>query len=348
MNIFKKIKSGFTKMSNAVSNKWKSMSRKQKGVTIGVAGTAFVGVITITTLAIIFGLQKEPELPVPPVAEETIEINGVIKDKMEEVLDLEGTGNQEIMNEDTRDTAVQYVISTERDMETGLEHSYATLFVTYNYDTTYGDGEDQEVIKNCSTVAFRYKLTEEQIATINAGINGEDLTKLVEEGFASTPKENIEFIKNPTGRHMDDEDEYTLKEGIKKSLLSRTEEYVGYTENADITILAFHNDDENCEYNIVGVISEGANTEYFKISKGYSTRDELEQIRNEDIMNVCTGQSMEDKGFIVTPKTDASSEVVVVEINGAYYTMAMGSITANKYIVEQADQAVEQTTEPTR
>ena len=347
MKLWTKLKNGLSRMCASINAWWSAKSKKQKGIAIGVVGTVTVVIAAGITLAIVLN-QPEEQPVVPPVAEETIEIEGVIKDKIDDVLGLEGTGNESILNEDTRDTAVQYIISTEMNPETLEEASYATLFVTYNYDTTFGEGEEAETIKNTQTVGLRYKLTEEQVASINSGLTGEDLTKLIQEGFAATPKENIEFIKNPAGRELDDEDDYTLREGIKKSLLARTEEYVGYTENADITILAFQNDDENCSYNIIGVISEGANIEYFKFTKGYSSREELDQIRHEDIMNVCTGQSMEDKGFAVTTKSDASSEIVVVEINGAYYTMAMGSITANKYIVEQADQAAEQTAEVTR
>ena len=316
-----------------------------------VAGTCILAsTAVVITAAIVLPIvlinRGGEEQPIVPPTGDIPAINEVISDKMNSVLEDQGTGNEEIYNEDNRDTAVQYIVSTEKNMETGVDEAIATLFVTYNYETTLGEGEDAEQIMNSSTVAFRYRLTEEQVNAINGGLTGEELTKLIEEGFATA--ENIEFVRNPAGREMDDQDDYTLREGIKNSLLSRTEEYVGYTENADITIIACHNDDVNCTYNLIGIISEGANTEYFKISKAYSTREELEQIRNEDIMNVCLGQKMEDKGFTVSPKADATSEIVVVEINGAYYTMAMGSMDSPKHIIEQADQAVEQTADPAR
>ena len=335
-----------------IKNGWNNTVNWFKGHK--VAGTSIIAgalaVITVTTVGIVHLVKfnKEEPLPEQPPVIEIAGVNEVIKDKMEDVLVEQGTGNgnEEIFNEDNRDTAVQYVISTERNMETGVDESIATLYVTYNYETIFGEGEEAYTIMNSSTVAFRYRLTQEQVDAINGGLVGEDLTKLIEEGFATA--ENIEFVRNPSGREMDDDDDYTLREGIKKSLLSRTEEYVGYTENADITIISCHNDDVNCTYNLIGIISEGANTEYFKISKSYSTRAELEQIRNVDIFNVCTGQSMEDKGFTVTPKAEAASEVVVNEINGAYLTMAMGAMNSPKYVIEQADQAAEQTVEPTR
>ena len=81
-----------------------------------VAGTcAVVGAVSVVTVAIVLPivLNNEPEQPVVPPTEVVGQVNEVIKDKMDEVLTQQGTGNEEIFNEDNRDIDVQYVISTE-------------------------------------------------------------------------------------------------------------------------------------------------------------------------------------------------------------------------------------------
>jgi len=306
---------------------------KGKKIVIGVcAGLAVVAVIV--TFIVVSHFKKKGEDPVlpDPTPVVSIMINDDISDIMKNIFILEGAGNEAFYNETTRDKNVPFVIYVSEDKETGVSKTYGTFFVSYNSQEKVGEGEEQETIDLLHPAALTFELSQETIELINKPGTQEEIAIAVQKDFEAAAQNNkVGYNDNYHGLKMDDEQYASFIAGIRSSLLAQPESFVGYTEAAEISVISCYKDDSKNTCNVFGMISEGANSQYFMFNRSYATMKEFVEARNA-LKNMTKGQKVEDAGFTLTSQADLDNQILVFEIDGKTYTFKSGMVVAEPVI----------------
>lgn len=301
------------------------MTKKKKiiiGSTVGTAILIATGVVLLVTLT-----PEPTPTPGPNPIVETIEINEQLSKVLTAVINEQGTGNDKYLNEETRSEAVPYIIYNEIDLETGEIETYAMLYASYNYQKTFGQGEDAEVVDMLATKGFRIKLNQEQKDLVNSNSDAEVVKEAIVNAYMAEDA-NITYVDNPMSRAMEAEDYATLVLGIKASILNNAE-YIGFTDKCIVNVTDIYKNEDDSSYDVYGMVFEGDKVEFFEFKKTFKTMDEYIEAR-ESITDVAIGQTMEENGFVMSSPVDAKNAGTVNGIEGKYYSQKSWIISVPK------------------
>ena len=302
------------------------MGIKKKIIIIAVCGVlAITGVIT-AIVTLVKPNKEDPEIGTdePGIV---LNVGDNFHSKIESIYKTEGTGDELFYNETTRQEYTPFVVYVEADPETGEEKTYATFFLNYaDKETITENGEEKEV-DLLRTEALSIQLSAETIALLNKPGTQEEIIAAIQKDLDAKNNDEIQYINNYAGIELDDAERAALSDGIRNSLLAKPESFVGYTENATITLLNTYRDDQDGTYNVFGMITEGMNSQYFMFNRKINNMEEYLAARDA-LKSLVKGGKFEDVGYSITSQADLDNEIIVFEIDGKTYTYKSGMIVA--------------------
>ena len=330
---------GFKKVA---SDSWKFITG-HKWWFIGSAATLTIAGVLLTGLAFPGWMLKKNEQPQEPV-KPTTSIEIVIDRETGELVALQGTGNEKYINEANRNEVVSYFLSNEKNVETGLDESYASMYVTYTYEKTLGEGDAAQKVKMSTTKELKLLLNEEQVNALNVATSEEVPTLVC--GYFTAEDAPIVCVNEPIGMNIDDDSYYALCESIKEEI-AKSDEYVGFDEeNTTVVVTDVFNsvgseaDGTSPSLNIAGYVVNGENKKYFNFVNPYSTLVEYKEDRKE-LNELVDGASIIDCGFTLMGASDAELLMTSTGVNGE-------TKTKTGVMVVSRVQKEETITEPTK
>ena len=184
------------------------------------------------------------------------------------------------------------------------------------------------------TKGFRLKLNQEQKDLVNSNSNPEEVKEMIINAYMTKDAE-IKYIDNPKARAMEADDYCTLVQGIKASILNNAE-YIGYTEKCTVNVTDIYKNEDDSTYDVFGMVVEGDKVEFFEFKKSFTTMEEYVEAR-EVINDVAIGQTMEDKGFVMSSVVDARSAGTINGIEGKYYSSKSWAVSVPQLLVEEPE-----------